>query len=165
MSEERTSPFNSALETGVRMLTILVSAYPQAHDLNRLVQYDYLVVHSADAEGPPSLHPPLPLRSGELLVRRNVIERGLLLMISRGLVRRTFCERGFVYSAEEAAGALLDNLTANYTKGLRERAEWVISAFDGLPAEELDGVVRRLFEAWTTEFQPIDSGAQMELPA
>ena len=88
MSEGRRSPFNSALETGVRTLAILVAAHPRAHDLHRLVQYDYLIVHSADADGPSSLHPPLPLRSGELLVRRNVIGRGILLMVSRGLVRR-----------------------------------------------------------------------------
>ena len=79
----RKSAFNSPLETGVRTLALLVAAYPRSRDLHRLVQYDYLTVHSADAAGPPSLHPPLPLRSGELLVRRGIIERGLLLMMSR----------------------------------------------------------------------------------
>lgn len=111
-SPHQHSPFNSALETGVRTLTVLVASYPTAHDLSRLVQYDYLVVHSADASGPPSLHPPLPLRTSELLVRRKLIEAGLWLLISRSLASRILCEDGVLYRAEEAAGAFLNNLAA-----------------------------------------------------
>jgi len=77
----RHTPFNSPLETGVRSLAILVAAYPASFDLQRLVEMDYLVVHSGDAGGPKSLHAPLPLRAGELLVRRGLIEKGLLLIL------------------------------------------------------------------------------------
>jgi hypothetical protein len=164
MTERQTSPFNSALETGIRTLAILVASYPRAHDLGRLVQYDYLAVHSADANGPPSLHPPLPLRSGELLVRRGLIESGLRLMISRSLIRRQVNPEGLLYVADDAAGAFLDNLQADYIVQLRDRAEWVTSTFDELNANDLDAVVKRLFEAWTTEFQPVQSGPQAELP-
>ena len=66
------TPFNSPLETGVRALTVLAESAPAALDLQRLVYFDYLVVHSADAGGPRSLHPNTPLRNGELLVRRAV---------------------------------------------------------------------------------------------
>jgi len=164
MSERKISPFNSALETGIRTLAILVASYPRAHDLGRLVQYDYLTVHSADANGPPSLHPPLPLRSGELLVRRGLIESGLRLMMSRSLIRRQIHPEGLLYAAEDAAGAFLDNLQADYIVQLRDRAAWVTSTFDELSANELDAVVKRLFEAWTTEFQPVQFGPQAELP-
>ena len=51
------TPFNSPLETGVRALTVLAELAPAALDLQRLVYFDYLVVHSADAGGPRSLHP------------------------------------------------------------------------------------------------------------
>jgi hypothetical protein len=163
MMEGQTSPFNSALETGVRTLAILVASYPRAHDLGRLVQYDYLTVHSADSGGPPSLHPPLPLRSGELLVRRGLIEAGLRLMISRNLIRRNPDIEGFLFSAEEVAGAFLDNLRSPYIVELRDRANWVVSTYDRLDASELDTVVTHLFEAWTTEFQPIQLGRQAEL--
>jgi hypothetical protein len=164
MSERKVTPFNSALETGVRTLALLVASYPRAHDLHRLVQYDYLTVHSADADGPPSLHPPLPLRSNELLVRRHIIERGLLLMISRHLARRDPSDSGFVYAAEESAGAFLNNLRAEYLTALRERAQWVIRTFDSLTMDQLDSVVRQIFQAWTTEFQAVDFGTQLELP-
>jgi len=163
MTDKSPSPFNSALETGIRTLAILVASFPKAHDLSRLVQYDYLTVHSEDANGPPSLHPPLPLRSGELLVRRSLIETGLQLMMSRSLVYREFDESGVLYGAEDAAGAFLDNLRSHYIVELRERADWVISTFDDLSAEELDVLVTKLFEAWTTQFQPVQIGPQTEL--
>jgi hypothetical protein len=163
MTEGKANPFNSALENGIRTLAVLVASYPKAHDLGRLVQYDYITVHSADAGGPPSLHPPLPLRSGELLVRRGLIEAGLRLMISRSLVRRQFGVQGVLYGAEEAAGAFLDNIRSTYIEQLRDRAEWVASTFDELSEKELDPVVKRLFDEWTTEFHPIQSGPQAEL--
>lgn len=163
MTDRMPSTFNSALETGVRMLAIVAACYPKGHDLGRLVQYDYLTVHSADANGPPSLHPPLPLRSGELLVRRGLIESGLRLMISRALVRRSLHPHGFLYSADDSAASFLDNMKSSYIVALRDRAEWVAAKFDALDSDELDSIVRRLFESWTIEFQPIKSGSQAEL--
>lgn len=163
MPERSIGAFNSALETGVRTLATLVACYPRAHDLSRLVQYDYLVVHSADAGGPPSLHPPLPLRSGELLVRRALVESGLRLMISRSLVRREFGSLGLLYQAEDAAGAFLDMLQAGYTRELRIRASWVSSAFDSLPQADMNSLIRQIFDAWTIEFQPTQFGSQMGL--
>lgn len=163
MIDGRTSPFNSALETGVRTLAMLIASYPKAHDLGRLVQYDYLTVHSADADGPPSLHPPLPLRSGELLVRRGLIESGLRLMMSRSLVRRELHVDGLLYAAEEVAGAFFDNMRSAYIVALRKRAAWVAATFDELSEDELDTIIKRLFKAWTTEFQPIHFGTQAEI--
>ena len=163
MTGGRSSPFNSALETGVRTLAVLIACNPKAHDLGRLIQYDYLVVHSADADGPPSLHPPLPLRSGELLVRRGLIESGLRLMMSRSLVRRDIHSQGFLYGAEDPAASFLDNIKSPYIVKLRERADWVAETFDDLSADELNAIVKHLFEAWTIELQPIQSGSQAEI--
>jgi hypothetical protein len=83
---ESVRTFNSPIETGMRALILLAESYPTHLDLQRLLEYDYIMVHTGDVDGPPSIHPALPLRSGELLVRRELIERGLMLMISRGLV-------------------------------------------------------------------------------
>lgn len=157
------SPFNSALETGVRTLAILTACYPKAHDLGRLVQYDYLAVHSADADGPPSLHPALPLRSGELLVRRGLVESGLRLMMSRSLVRRMLQVEGLLYSATDSAASFLDNMKSPYIVALRGRADWVATTFDALRADDLDSIIRRLFELWTIEFQQVQSRPQADL--
>ena len=66
-----------------------------------VVAFDHLVVHTGDIGGPVSLHPELPMRSAELLVRREFYERGLLLMISRKLVYREATASGVYYSAGE----------------------------------------------------------------
>ncbi|HFP4503788.1 TPA: ABC-three component system middle component 2, partial [Escherichia coli] len=34
-------PFNSPFETGIRSLAILVAAFPESYDLQRLVEMDY----------------------------------------------------------------------------------------------------------------------------
>lgn len=141
---------------------MLVASYPIAHDLDRLVQYDYLTVHSADAGGPPSLHPPLPLRSGELLVRRSLIDAGLRLMISRSLIRRDLEVNGILYAAEDAAGAFFDNMRSPYIGQLRDRADWVVSTFDTLSVSDLKAVMRRLFDAWTTEFHIVQRAPKTE---
>lgn len=132
-----------------------MAAFPDAFDLQRLVEMDYLVVHSRDADGPESLHAPLPLRAGELLVRRGLIENGLTLMMSRGLVQRVPADDGFRYVAAESAGPFVSSLTADYSRKLRERADWAVDRFHGVPTEEIRRITHRLFEKWASQFQPI----------
>jgi hypothetical protein len=131
----RRTAFNTPLETGVRSLAILVAAYPSTYDLQRLVELDYLVVHSGDADGPESLHPPLPLRAGELLVRRALIERGLLLMLSRSFVSRRVSAVGIEYQASESAASFLAMLQSEYILLLRVHYSKEMSDFviDGKP--------------------------------
>lgn len=157
MIEESRATFNSPLETGVRSLTILAAAHPDPLDLQRLVEMDYLVVHSGDAGGPESLHAPLPLRAGELLVRRGLIEKGLLLMMSRGLIQRLPTTDGFAYMAGESAAPFLVSLTSNYMSRLRERANWVTKRFEDVPTVEVSRITHRFFERWSSQFQPTET--------
>jgi hypothetical protein len=152
-ANQELTPFNSALETGVRALAILAEAHPAEYDLQRLLYFDYLVVHSEDADGPESLHPNTPLRNGELLVRRGIIERGLLLLISRGLVERHAHPNGINYSASDEAGPFLDCLQARYSLALRDRAQWAVDTFGILDDDELKSYFDERFERWTREFQ------------
>ena len=158
MSEERQPTFNTPLETGIRSLTILVAAHPESFDLQRLVEMDYLVVHSGDVGGPGSLHAPLPLRTGELLVRRGLIEKGLMLMMSRGLVQRHPTAEGFVYLAGEPAAPFLASLGSPYMNKLRIRSAWAVDRFAGQPTEQIRSITHRFFEKWSSEFQQIQSG-------
>jgi hypothetical protein len=145
--------FNSPIETGMRALILLATAYPAQFDLQRLLEYDYMMVHTGDVDGPPSIHPALPLRSGELLVRRQLIERGLMLMISRGLVSRHATQNGFMYQAEDDAGPFLDALTAKYLDDLKNRAEWVVDRFRDMSDQEIRFLLTRVYDQWSREFQ------------
>lgn len=123
-----------------------------AMDLQRLVEMDYLVVHSEDAKGPSSLHAPLPLRAGELLVRRGLIESGLKLMVRRGLLSRIASYDGFSYIATDSAQPFVSSLTSNYSIKLLERARWAYETYGSTPTEEVRKVTHRIFK-WTSEFQ------------
>lgn len=145
--------FNGPVEVGLRALVLLVEAFPQPLDLQQFVTLDYLLVHSGDVDGgPESLHPPSPLRSGEVAVRRTLLEEGLTLYKLRGLVGQTPTETGFAYSAESSAGAFLDALRSRYVEQLRSRAEWVVKNFSILEQGELRQTLETSLSRWRTEF-------------
>ncbi len=143
--------FNSPLEAGMRTVCVLVPAHPKAFDVQRLVAFDYLVVHSGDMGGPESLHPQLPNRSAELLVRRQIVERGLHLMLHRGLVERQVDASGIRYRAGELAATFLESLTVPYLRALRERGDWVAGNFGDMSDETLRHTMGRFFGRWIEE--------------
>lgn len=155
IDSEPKTPFNSSLETGTRAMIILVASYPNSLDLQRLVDFDYLVVHSGDVGGPESLHPPLPMRAGELLIRRNIIESGIMLMMSRGFIERVVKEDGIEYVASDTAMPFVSSLITSYTKNLQDRANWVVLNFGEASRNSLQLITAKFFDKWTTEFHPL----------
>jgi hypothetical protein len=151
-----TAPFNSPLEIGVRAVTILTTIFPKSLDIQHLVFFDYMTIHSGDVDGPESLHTPLPLRSGELTIRRSLIERGIFLMMSRGLVERLASPDGFQYRSSETAYAFLSMLSSQYISKLRDRAGWVTETFGQSSLEELQAVEKSFFREWSTQFQTLE---------
>ena len=151
--------FNSPLEAGLRAVALLTAGFPDSFDLTRLVVLDHLLVHTGDVGGPESLHPPVPLRAGELLVRRPLIERGLLLMMTRDLVEREIKTDGIGYIAGEGATTFLDVIESDYLQALRDRAGWLIENMGVLPEEDLRTLVRAAFDPWTEEFQAGEQSA------
>jgi hypothetical protein len=150
---ETIQTFNSPIETGMRALILLAESYPEQLDLQRLLEFDYIMVHTGDVDGPPSIHPALPLRSGELLVRRQLIERGLMLLISRGLISRHATPYGFMYQAEDDAGPFIDALTAEYLYDLKNRAVWVVDRFSEMSDDDIRVMLSRVYDQWSREFQ------------
>jgi len=100
--------FNSALETGVRAVVVLDAVFPRFFDLAHLTWFDHLVVHTLDIGGPSSLHPDIPQRTGELLVRRRLVEEGVNLMRRLHLIDAEISEKGVRYQAREEASAFVD---------------------------------------------------------
>lgn len=144
--------FNNPIESALRSLVLLVETYPSALDLQRLIYLDYLLVHSADADGPTSLHPPTPQRDGELSVRRGLIEQGLHLLLVRGLIERCATKDGFEYRALDPAGGVIASLQAPYSQELRERATWAVERFVGTSTERLAAYFRERIGRFGEEF-------------
>lgn len=145
--------FNGPIEVGLRSLLLLAAAHPEYLDLQRLVILDYLLVHSGDlADGPPSLHPPSPLRAGEVSIRRQLVNDGLLLLESKGLVARRFSEDGIRYVAEDLAPSVLDAYTSPYVQLLRDRADWAVERAANLADEHANALFGETLGRWRTEF-------------
>lgn len=148
--------FNGPLEAGIHAVAVLGAAHPRSFDLQRLIGFDYLLVHTGDIGGPDSLHPPSPLRSAELLVRRKLIEQALLLMMTRELVEREVGPEGIRYRAGENAAPFLASLESEYLKGLRDRATWLIKIHGDRNEKEFRAIMQQFFDRWVEEFQVVE---------
>ena len=148
--------FNSALETGIRSLCILVANLSKSFDLQQLLALDHIVVHSGDIENAPtSLHPNILQKSGELLVRRPLVESGLVLMESKRLVKKIITPNGFYYKATELACVFIDSLSNEYIQELKKRACWAVEMYVDLGEDLFLEVFNSAFEKWRNEFQLI----------
>lgn len=156
IQERKPATFNGPLEAGIRAVSILGVAYPQSYDLQRLVAFDYLLVHTGDVDGPESLHPPTPMHSAELLVRRKLVEHALQLMMTRDLVQREITPEGIKYSAGENATIFLASLSSTYLSALKDRAGWLVGAFGSYTDAAFKRVMRRFFDDWVEEFQHVE---------
>ena len=146
-------PFNSAVECGLRILILLTDAFPEATDLQTLVLYDYLLVHSGDANGPQSIHPATPHRTGEMIVKRQILESGINLFINRKLIDKQYTSRGISYCATEFSTAFLDELTSDYVDALKTRASWVITTFSTMSYFDLERYFYSNLDRWGGEFE------------
>jgi len=144
--------FNSPFELGVRMVFLLQSLHPGKVDLQRLVYLDYASIYSADLGGPPSLHTPVPLRGGEYISRREIIEEGLYLMAARSFVDVDATGSGIVYSLGENGASLTGLLGNEYSRSLLNCCEWTSSRFGSLTDKELETVFDKHGLLWGAHF-------------
>jgi hypothetical protein len=153
VNRRKPATFNGPLEAGLRAVALLGAAYPRYFDLQKLIAFDYLLVHTGDIGGPESLHPPAPLQSAELLVRRKLVEQALLLMMTRNLVEREVSPDGIRYRGGDNAAPFLSMLESDYLIALRERAAWLVDVLGDRSKQEFRDIMRRFFDRWVEEFQ------------
>lgn len=149
-------PFNSALETGIRALFVLEAFHPRRCDLLEMTWLDHLVVHTGDLDdldAPSSLHPDLPNRAAELVVRRPLVERSLRLMQQLHLVDVFETEDGITFGASDDAPIYLDLLQAPYSVALKQRAQWIAERFAHKPAADMREQMEMRIGRWTADFR------------
>jgi hypothetical protein len=145
-------PFNSPFELGIRMVFILMSAYPRSLDLQQLLFLDYAVIYSNDLNGPESLHTPVPLRGAEYMTRRTIIEKGLYMMSIRRFIDVKLGNSGIEYQAGENAAAIMGIIGGAYSLKLKERCAWVSSNLADKSAVELQKIFTNVGHRWGAEF-------------
>jgi hypothetical protein len=152
--------FNSPFELGLRMVYLLSALKPHGADLQKLVLLDYAIVYSGDLEGPESLHTPVPFRGAELLSRRELIEQGLYLMSTRGLVDATTDETGITYYVGPSALTLVGSLTSRYFLALEERCKWAASTYEGKDSPTLMREFAERGHLWGAELEATMAGGR-----
>jgi hypothetical protein len=145
--------FNSPLETGVRAIVVLDAVFPRAFDIGHLTWCDHLVVHTADIGGPDSLHPDIPQRTGELLVRRRLVEAGVNLMRRLHMIDAEVGNTGIRFRASEESSAFVEALRSDYAVQLRNRAAWLAKYLKARTDDELAALISDRIGRWAVEFQ------------
>ncbi|OYU83742.1 MAG: hypothetical protein CFE24_10060 [Flavobacterium sp. BFFFF2] len=151
--ERNTTVFNSPLEVGLRVLYILNELYPKGCDLQRLVYYDYILVHSSDVpNGPQSIHPSIPHRTSEILIKRELVKKGLTLMNSKQLIKSMFDKTGILYSATELTKPFLEYNNSEYANNLISVSKWLVNKFETYSDEKLSLFIKNNMDVWGGEF-------------
>lgn len=127
--------FNSPVEVGLRCLLIINQK--RRVNLEQLVMFDYLCLNTNDFDGPPSIHAPVPHRSVQILVRREMIKTGLRLLISKELVSIVNLKSGLYYSKTKLTSLFLNHLTSEYRMDYQNRLEWVLTNYGNWSEEKL----------------------------
>jgi hypothetical protein len=143
------------------MVYLLQSLGPRGADLQKLVLLDYAIVYSADLDGPSSLHTPIPFRGAELLSRRELIEQGLYLMSTRGLVTASWDENGITYHAGDASRLMTTSLTSGYLRQLEARCDWVAEHFGNSDSAQLIEQFADGGHLWGAELETVAIGVEV----
>lgn len=146
--------FNSPLEVALRLLVLLNRTELNNFDLDRLVIFDYFILHGNDIDkNQESLHPPLPHRSSEIIVRRKLVQESLDILISRGLVSPVYKNTGVFYSANKSTSLFVNLLKSTYFSKLTLVVEWVLSKYGNVSTSMLNKLVNENIHIWGGEFE------------
>lgn len=144
--------FNTPIEVGLRLLFVIKFSN-KSLDLQRLIYYNYILIHSSDIpNAPKSLHPDFPNRSCEIYVTRNIIQKGLLLLVKKGLVEMVYSKKGIQYKSNKLSDAFLIQFESAYASELLKRASWVSKQFDSFTDKQLSDYINENVGVWGSEF-------------
>ncbi|PWC74508.1 ABC-three component system middle component 2 [Azospirillum sp. TSH64] len=152
----RPQTYNGPLEAGVRAVAVLTAIFPQALDLHWLTMLDYLLTHTGELGGPENIHPPSPIQAPATEVRRKLVQKALMLMMTRDLVTREVSANGIRYAAGDSAVPFLDGLRSPYMVAIKERAVWLAEHLGEFSNAKLDAFASTSFDRWVAEFQAIE---------
>lgn len=148
-----TQVFNSPLEIGFRILFILKGISPKAIDINRLVIYDYFLLNSGDFPmGPKSLHPPIPHRSSQIIIKPMIIKDAMTLMKSKELIDIIFSVDGIKYKANRLTEKFIELQENEYSHKLNMISEWINKQFGEYSDDRLKTIVDNNIPNWGGEF-------------
>lgn len=143
---------NTPIEVGTRALIILSINKEKYFDIERLTYYDYICTRLNDYnKNYESLHPSNPYRNGEILVKRELLKKGLLILAKKDLIYIMYNSKGVLYKANEFSECFLKQFNSLYFKKF---SNYVVKASDilnDIPTTELRSFFKRFSESIVEE--------------
>lgn len=153
VSKRNVDVFNTPIEVGLRALIILNELSAKSMDLNQLVIYDYMVTHSNDVDdSTESLHPSIPYRSGEIVIKRKVMQEGINLMYSRELLDIEYTKNGVYYKSNELTLYFIKHLASTYAQDVIQNAQRLKEQFKRYSEMDLYEYINGNISKWGSEF-------------
>lgn len=143
--------FNSPLELGIRCLIIL-SHLKTASDIERLMYFDHLALNTHDIDGPESLHAPIPHRGVQIYARKEILQKGITILLSKELITVLPTDKGLLYEANNIGRKFLEFFSTPYFKELETRVQWVVKQFELFSSQELNELIDKNIDKWGGEF-------------
>lgn len=143
---------NNSIEISLRLL-ILLETLNKGVDFQRIIFYDYALLHSGDFDSDQSsLIPPSPFRREELSVKADLIQNALALLSKKQLIDVVFKEKGVFYKRNNLTRLFLRNFTSGYYIKIAEKAKWVKKHFKKYDDQRLKAYFDLSIEQWKSEF-------------
>jgi hypothetical protein len=114
-------------------------------------------------DGPASLHPAVPFRGTELLVKRELVRQSLDYMFSRELLEKRMSSSGITYCGTALTHAFARLLKSGYANELKMRAEWLSRRFGDMSDSQLTDFMSANVGRWGAEFERLTSLRTLEL--
>ena len=153
MTNKDNQIFNSPVEVGFRTLLILTEFTESPVDIQKLVYLDYFLVHSGDVlNGPSSMHPASPFRSGEIAIKREILKHSLQILHKKSLIEVNLNDSGISYVISNSGIEFTTSQKTKYANSLKVRAQWLKKEFGHMDQSELDEYVSNNIQSWNAEF-------------
>lgn len=145
--------YNTPYEVGIRIL-ILLNECKDILDLQRIIIYDYLILHYGDVDkNYESLHPSNPFHATELIIKRQLVKEGLDLICKKGLIDIDYSDKGFYYQINKIGENFLQYIESKYSDQIRYYSNLVNKRFGKMTEEELNGYINYNIGKWKGEFE------------
>jgi len=144
--------FNTPIEIGLRSLIILEASDNQIMDIEKIMYLDYLCLNTSDIEGPTSLHAQIPNRGVQVFSKKDLIQKGLSIMLTKELINLIVLPEGFFYQISEAGKIFLRLFQTKYFLDLLERCQWVLSRWGNQSTQQIKSFIDDNIQNWGADF-------------
>lgn len=156
----RVQLYNSPQEVGVRILFIL-DICNKRMSKQRIMYYDYFALHLNDLDASKfSLHPDNPNHSSEIAIKRELINRGLDFVITKGLISVKYSKTGIYYSSNALTHSFVELFQNDYVNELKQSISIVDSCFSSQSDKQIYKYINRNIGKWIGEFEYNLSGGE-----